>query len=268
MTTHKKDDDTEHHYLLKINLTDYSKSIYEFPLSDPSSFYISDYSSTFYFKAIISPEFDLFDDKINIFIEAANVDIEGNKKRFTVHYNFSNGKLNKIKEYGNKSVAGYLPEDELFYGLVHKKTDYNLYKNRYAFRNDDSDLAFFYLDDESLKIKKQFRFPGNQEVVKVIKMDDKFLLYGTNKTPLTWGFGKNESTTDNARIYSSDPMLVLFNKNLSYLDSKIFATRDYLEKFWFYTSNMSISKINEKSFMLFKDTPEIEISVNKIKEFN
>ena len=72
---------------------------------------------------------------------------------------------------------------------------------------------------------------------------------------------------ENAKIYSTDPMLVLFNKKLSYLDSKIYAQSDYLEEFWFYPGIMSISKINERRFMLFNDTPEIEISVNEINEF-
>jgi CHAT domain-containing protein len=266
--TDNRDDDTEYHYLLIINLTDYSKSIHQFPIFNPSSFTLSDFSSTFYFKAIFSPEYNLFDDIINIFVEASNVDLEGNQKRFMIHYNFSDGKLNKIKEYEKKSVAGYLPEDKLFYGLVHKSIDYKLHKNRFVGQKDDSDLAFFYLDDESLKIKKQFRFPSDQEVVKVIKMDDKFLLYGTNKTPLTWRFREKEYIEDNARIYSTDSMLVLMNDKLSYLDSKIFATRDYFEQYWFDQGIMSISRIDENRFMLFKDTPKLDISVNVINEFN
>ena len=179
-----------------MNLTDYSKSIYKFPISDSGSQSDYDHSYPEYFKALIYPESGFFSDKINILVTALNIDREENERRFTIHYKISNGELIKLREYENKSVAGYLPENKLFYGLVHEKIDYNLTKNKYVLHSGNSDLAFFYLDDESLKIAKQFRFPGDQEVAKVIKMDDNFLLLGTNKTPLTWEFGELKSITE------------------------------------------------------------------------
>ena len=98
-------------------------------------------------------------------------------------------------------------------------------------------------------------------------MDDNFLLLGTNKTPLTWEFGELKLLMENDKIFSTDPMLVLFNKKLSYLDSKIFVQSKNSDVFGFYSGTMSISKINERRFMLFNDTPENEISVNEINEF-
>ena len=274
--TEKKDDEPVNHYLIKLDLTDYSNSIYKFPISDPGSHLNPDHTFNIYFKAIFYPESGFFSDKINILMSASNIDLEGNEKNFTIHYKISKGEIIKLREYEDMTVEGYLPEDKLFYGLLHKKFDSSLFKNRYAYQSGDSDLAFFYTDDESIKIAKQLWYPGNQEIDKVIKLGDNFLLIGASQTPLKWRFNNLEvdrileDFLEETSIYSNDALILLLNKKLYYLDSKIYPQRnnDSYINFRINSPIKSISKINERHFMLFKDSQKIEISVNKIKEFN